>query len=350
MPKLAELAVVPEANDPRSDDGAVAGLRSLVAILTDSLAEFVSDDRWLQGQVMRARTLVNQPLDVQAIAEVSRGLRQAAFRQAILKANLDEAKDALKAVIALILERIGSVVETTGGLQTRIAQHARKVAAARNIGELSEVVAAILADMATVGEDVRRMQTELELARREAEERDREVTRLQQELADVSDQVRHDPLTELLNRRGLDEAARVEFARTERTGEALSVAMIDLDDFRAVNSRLGHTGGDRALGHMADVLRRSLRPTDVICRYGGEEFVVLMPHTPVAEASATMARLQGELASSSFMHEGERVFITFTAGVAEKRDGESREAVLMRADEAMLVAKSAGKNRVLLAA
>ncbi len=328
-------------------DEVIRSLRSLVAVLTENMADLVSDDRWLKGQVMRAQSLVNDPIDAHAIVEAERGLRQAAFRQAMLKASLDEAKSALKTMVTLILERIGTVVETTGGFQARIEKHAERVSAAKNIGEISDVVTAMLSDVRMVGTDVKRVQGELEQARREAEEKDREVHRLQAELASVSEQVRHDPLTELLNRRGFEEAIHIEHARAERTGSALSIAMLDLDNFKAVNTRLGHAGGDGALTHLARVLKKFLRPTDVVCRYGGEEFVILMPHTSTEQGVQVMVRLQRELTKRFFLHGNEKVFITFSAGVAQKRPGEGQADVIERADQSMLEAKKAGKNRVL---
>jgi diguanylate cyclase len=221
------------------------------------------------------------------------------------------------------------------------------VAGAKNIAELSDVVTELLTDVRTVGSDVRHMHEELERARRDTEEKDREVHRLQVELQAVSQQVRHDPLTSLLNRRGFEESIRVEYARADRTRGTLAVAMLDLDNFKAVNSRLGHAGGDGALTHLARMLRKHLRPTDIVCRYGGEEFVILMPHTDTEEGVKAMVRLQRELTKRFFLHGNERVFITFSAGVAQRRDGESHDAVVERADRAMREAKATGKNRVV---
>jgi diguanylate cyclase len=96
-------------------------------------------------------------------------------------------------------------------------------------------------------------------------------------------------------------------------------------------------------------VRRSLRPVDVVARFGGEEFVVLLPGTPVEEAQKVLTRLQRELTASLFMHEGKEVFVTFSAGVTPYRLGEKIEPALERADEALYEAKRTGKNRTCLA-
>jgi diguanylate cyclase len=122
--------------------------------------------------------------------------------------------------------------------------------------------------------------------------------------------------------------------------------VLDVDDFKSLNDRLGHQAGDLALVHLARIVRRSIRPTDVISRYGGEEFVILLPETPIADAVNVMARVQRELTKRIFLHNHERVLITFSAGVAERAFGESQEDLIARADKALYHAKDAGKNRV----
>ena len=100
--------------------------------------------------------------------------------------------------------------------------------------------------------------------------------------------------------------------------------------------------------HLARIVRRSIRPTDIISRYGGEEFVILLPETQVKDAVSVMARVQRELTKRIFLHNNERLLVTFSAGVAEASPGENAAMVLQRADEALYVAKERGKNRVMV--
>ena len=155
------------------------------------------------------------------------------------------------------------------------------------------------------------------------------------------------PLTNTLNRKGLDEVMVREMAAMQRKGTPLSLSLLDVDNFKKLNDRLGHTVGDAALVHLVRVVRECMRPSDYLARYGGEEFVILMPDTPLDEALTAMSRLQRELTRNFFLANNEKVLITFSAGVAQLATGESQEDAYQRADAAMYLSKRAGKNRVL---
>ena len=112
---------------------------------------------------------------------------------------------------------------------------------------------------------------------------------------------------------------------------------------------MGHYAGDQALIHLSTVIKETLRPSDSVARYGGEEFVILLPEVSLEEAATTVERLQRELTKKFFLHENDRVLITFSAGVALRAPEESQEDVIGRADKAMYQAKHTGKNRVIVA-
>ena len=179
---------------------------------------------------------------------------------------------------------------------------------------------------------------------------------LEGELRRLSDEVSTDALTQVANRRGLQRAFEQEVARHAReTAEPagaplLSVGLIDIDNFKKLNDTLGHAAGDQALKSLAAAVRERLRPTDHLARFGGEEFVVVLPQTGVSEAQQTLTRLQRSLSEALFLHEQREVFVTFSAGVTTWRAGERLEAALERADEALYEAKRTGKNRTCTAA
>ncbi|MCB1996811.1 MAG: GGDEF domain-containing protein, partial [Rhodoferax sp.] len=161
------------------------------------------------------------------------------------------------------------------------------------------------------------------------------------------------------NRRGLQQAFETELVQMARSGHAagasapaaaptLAVGLIDIDNFKKLNDSLGHAAGDVALKSLAAAVRDRLRPVDTVARFGGEEFVVLLPATPADEAQQVLTRLQRELTASLFMHDGREVFVTFSAGVTAWRSGETLDTALERADEALYEAKRTGKNRTCL--
>ena len=180
-------------------------------------------------------------------------------------------------------------------------------------------------------------------------EAEQEVIRLQNELAETSEMVRHDQLTGALNRKGLEETLDRELARSQRRGTPICVALLDVDNFKALNDTYGHQTGDDALVHLARVIRETMRPHDTLCRYGGEEFLVILPDTQVADAVSALTRLQRELTKRFFLHKNDKLLITFSAGVTAFRAEEKRNDAIARADAAMYQAKKTGKNRVVSA-
>jgi diguanylate cyclase (GGDEF)-like protein len=157
-----------------------------------------------------------------------------------------------------------------------------------------------------------------------------------------------DGLTGLLNKRAMQEGAVQRIEAATRFGRKLSVLITDIDFFKRVNDTYGHDIGDIVIRGLGDILTRQKRGTDIVARFGGEEFVVLLPGVAVDEAQVTLTRLQRTLSASLFMHDGREVFVTFSAGVTRFRPGEALESALERADEALYEAKRTGKNRTCI--
>jgi len=322
---------------------------ALLQLVVRNFAELAPDERWLRPQLARLEELLAQPPRLETLREAERGLREVIYRQGALRRSMEEAETALRNMVGVFLERLGLLSASTGEFSARIGEYAKKIAAARDLASLASLVARLLEDTRSVQADLLRSRDELLAARQEAQAQAARVAQLERDLEAVTALVRQDSLTGVLNRRGLEEAYAAEAARCERRASPLSLAVMDLDNFKQLNDRLGHAGGDAALGHLARTARAALRPSDTIARWGGEEFVILLPDTARDDALRIMQRLQRALTRRFFLHNNERVLITFSAGVAERLPGESRDALIARADRAMYEAKKQGRNRVVAA-
>ncbi|MBC3268752.1 diguanylate cyclase [Pseudomonas sp. SWRI81] len=157
-----------------------------------------------------------------------------------------------------------------------------------------------------------------------------------------------DPLTGLPNRAAWSERLEHEIRQWQQHGNTLSLAMLDLDHFKRINDSYGHLAGDKVLKIIATVLRKRLRGSDFIARFGGEEFVLLLPATPPAAGAKLLETLRAAIEACPFHFKGERVTITISMGLASFRVGEHSDMVLKRADQALYRAKNAGRNRVEL--
>jgi diguanylate cyclase len=171
------------------------------------------------------------------------------------------------------------------------------------------------------------------------------ISELEQALAEAREAACTDPLTGALNRRGFDKACQREQARSRRSGTRLALAHIDIDDFKQLNDALGHQAGDKVLVHLVQVLQRSMRPSDVLCRFGGEEFVLMLPVSAIDEATAAVSRFLREFSEQAVPGTG--LAVTFSAGVTLQDLDESLEQAIERADAATYAAKRSGKNCVV---
>ena len=168
--------------------------------------------------------------------------------------------------------------------------------------------------------------------------------RLQRELESLS---RKDALTGAFNRRAMEEMLGQETGRSHRHGHALSLLMLDIDHFKRVNDTHGHPGGDQVLRFFAKLTSSILREEDVLFRYGGEEFVVMLPDTPLKGGLRLAERILATVATTPFEVTGATLNITASAGVAGLTAAEDGDQLIARADAALYAAKHDGRNRAV---
>ena len=324
-----------------------SGLLKLLQLMIDNVSELVVDDNWLNGQIGVVRDIVAHPLNLRSISDAERRLKEVIFKQSQLKHSLIEAKEALKQMLAGFVDHLSEFADSTSDYHDKIETCVAKISKAEDISQLEDVLAEVISETRIIQINAQRSRDELRASKRRVEEADRRINELQTELEKTSTLVRHDQLTGAFNRRGLEEAFENEVARSQRRKSPLCVALLDIDNFKKLNDSLGHDVGDAALIHLVTVIRETLRPQDTLARFGGEEFIILLPDTPIDDAKKALVRLQRELTKRIFLTDNEKVLITFSAGVTDFRIDDNQTSVTKRADEAMYSAKKTGKNRVV---
>jgi len=153
-----------------------------------------------------------------------------------------------------------------------------------------------------------------------------------------------DAVTGLPNRAAYDERLQDEYIRWQRFKSPLVLMMWDLDDFKQVNDRFGHQAGDKALRVIGQILEKGLRQTDFVGRYGGEEFCVLLPGTPMDQAAVVAEKIRKSVETGGFRSGAKPIILTVSCGYTDFQDSDTPESVFERADRAMYKAKSQGKN------
>lgn len=189
-------------------------------------------------------------------------------------------------------------------------------------------------------------------AKRERDALRQTAARAQAQAAAAHEKTLSDALTGLLNRFGLQHALAREFSAARRYDRTLSCLMIDLDHFKSINDTFGHLTGDLAITQVAGALQETMRGSDLVCRYGGEEFIALLPETNLGGAQILAEKVRAAVADHSFGGDDggtARFPLTLSIGVAELREGESGNDMIARADAGLYLAKQRGRNRVEIA-
>ncbi|HEU4556729.1 MAG TPA: diguanylate cyclase [Longimicrobium sp.] len=238
--------------------------------------------------------------------------------------------DALPFIPIILVTALGETEHIVQGLNTGADDY---IAKPYHFNELEARVRAMLR--------IKRLQDELDQKNRELEVVNKRLRKLS-----ITD-----GLTELFNHRHVHELLRDEFERSRRSGEPLGVAMIDLDRFKAVNDTYGHPTGDVVLYETARILRETAREIDMVGRYGGEEFIAILPNTAEDEAARFAERVRAAVEEHVYRDDATEIRMTCSSGVASfpMEDVDSPEELLKEADEALYVAKETGRNRVIRA-
>lgn len=250
-------------------------------------------------------------------------------------------------LISLVLTLITAASEQTGQLANNLGEKNRNIESSVEALEKTDEKQEILGLLQIISATARSIQNSVENTSQELINTRNALEEMRTELQETRSQLMLDPLTGARNRFGMDITMGQEISRAKRVKSAFSIALLDLDYFKDINDTFGHAAGDLMLQHFTQLSRSVLRESDVLFRYGGEEFLLLLPETEMRGAMFMLQRLQQVLAKSPMRHEKDKISATFSAGVTQMLPDDSGPNMLQRADRSLYLAKSLGRNRIL---
>lgn len=299
---------------PLSDE-----LANLIGLMRVNFEEEISRlNEFLEQLFARLKDLdqlVDTSSSIHAASSVSRHDMQQNFAQQVSDINKDMDTDhSVNEIRTLVSARLDKL---TTDLNTYVVEEEKRQSDAQlQVEEMSRTVRKLESQTQQLSEDLHKQQLELH----------------------------KDSLTQVLNRAGYEARLRELRSQFATAGLPFSIALVDIDHFKQINDKFGHLAGDKVLVKLADQLSRSVRNTDTVCRYGGEEFVILLAETKGREAANVIDKLRIIVERCNFHHAGVKVPVTISCGVAEIQPTDDSESVLKRADEAMYKAKHSGRN------
>ena len=326
----------------------MASMTELIEAMCTVVPTLVEDEQWVRDQFAAVRKAVHPEQGLPDRGELAQA------RQLLLAMGEEHRK-----LLALRRESLHGVKGLLGQWVTnmgRLADHgreygevlgsfARRVETVGSLDDLAATLASTIEETSALNVHLDAARTDLEASCNHAEELENKVSYLSEQLSVTSAKLMTDHLTDLLNRRGLEESFQRVWQACSTHGRPLSLVLLDIDDFKKVNDSLGHPAGDEALRQFAAMLKSRLRPDDTSSRFGGEEFVLLLPGAPVEGAVEMVRRLQRAVAEQTLIGGPNRMQLTFSGGVALVTDGNLTQALDL-ADDALYEAKRTGKNRV----
>lgn len=247
-------------------------------------------------------------------------------------------------LVQILRSVLESVTDQTAGLASHLREHNREMRQSIDELALTQEKEAVLQLLGSIVTKANSIHSTVEDSHEDLLATKLALEHVKTELQETRQMLYEDALTGAQNRRAMDAVLAREVARSRRTGSRLTVAMIDIDHFKDVNDKYGHDAGDKLLLHLTMVVRSVLREADVLVRYGGEEFLLVLPDADVRGAEFVLDRLKLVVQKSPLQYEKKNIQITFSGGIAQLLRDENGHSLIMRADAAMYDAKRAGRN------
>ncbi|MDJ0652734.1 MAG: GGDEF domain-containing protein [Xanthomonadales bacterium] len=354
-----------EIPDPDTTEAIEEIRRSLTILLNhvdtdEDLSQIAGGIRKRLDQQLDAAVLPEIIESIADLADTSKNLERKRFEDFVQKMaeQFDNLERAIQSSAKIESETRESRAEMEQALRTTAKNLKSQIVKSTNLGQLQRAVATEVEDMTQTlekyhnVEEIRhkKFEASIDLLQAKLGETNAECNELYAEIQQLRIKSQLDALTGLPNRAGFMERAQQEYERALRYGNRLSVALVDIDNFKKVNDRYGHQAGDTVITEVGSVIAGCLRKSDFVCRYGGEEFVILLPETPLDKAFQVAEKIRQAVSKTPFAFRERRVQVTVSVGVSELESNQSISELVEKADVALYGAKSSGRNRAMTSA
>jgi diguanylate cyclase len=318
-------------------------IRLLISSLVPSIAPTMDD-----STLELTQKLNDNPAYI-STSECEKELKAAiAMRIALDKNSVEEMVNTLDKLLEKLSVQLIDLIERSESSSSEIREVKRDLEALEHNKPTDFKTAhkRLYTIASTLEEKVEVLSKDLKVHNEKVTKMGNKIATLEAELAQVTQASREDFLTKLFNKRAIEEYMNLKEAEFERHGHSFCVAMLDLDHFKAVNDTYGHDAGDAVLVAFAKILKEEARTSDIVGRYGGEEFLAILGDTDIAGAKIFCEKVRAHVEQAHFMYQGQRIAVSLSIGVAERSDYSSLKGLLKGADEHLYDAKRKGRNRV----
>ncbi len=271
-----------------------------------------------------------------------------AMRIALDKNNVEEMVNALDVLLEKLSTQLIDLIERSESSSSEIREVKRDLEKLEHHkpADFKSAHKRLYTIATTLEEKVEVLSRDLKIHNDKVTRMGEKIATLEAELAEATQASREDFLTKLFNKRAINEHLNLKEAEFERYGHTYCIGMLDLDHFKTINDTYGHEAGDAVLIAFAKILKLEARNTDIVGRYGGEEFIVILEETDLAGAKVFCEKVRAHVEQAHFMYQGERIAVTVSIGIAQRNEYPSLKKALKGADEQLYEAKRKGRNRV----
>ena len=316
-------------------------IASLLISCIQGMRKSMHADDDLAKKLKQLESVVRKGIRVRPTTELGKEISEFCDRQIMKDQYLDDERDMIKIMVLEVAGTIKSMLSSSSGFESNISNCVENIEAANSIQEIVKLKDVFVGEMQKAGDYSRELKEELELHRKKSVD-------LAKKLEQSQAQALVDPLTNALNRSAYNMKMGQLIHEFKRYGESWALLILDIDKFKKFNDDFGHQTGDKVLKSVSGTIRNSIRVSDQLFRYGGEEFVVILNHVDEKKSSLLAEKICRQVEKDYFVDAGAKLKVTISIGGAVVTKDDTELSIFERADKALYQAKNNGRNQVVM--